>query len=77
MRSLVLALAIAAACTAAQARGHGSDTYVNSDGVTVHRPVQSSQRPAGATAQCRDGSWSFSLHHSGTCSHHGGVLRWL
>src|SRR5438093_10753380 len=33
--------------------------------------------PPGATAQCRDGTYSFSQHHSGTCSHHGGVARWL
>lgn len=33
--------------------------------------------PAGATAQCNDGTYSFSQHRSGTCSHHGGVKRWL
>ena len=33
--------------------------------------------PPGATAQCRDGSYSYSQHHSGTCSHHGGVAVWL
>lgn len=33
--------------------------------------------PPGATAQCRDGSYSYSLHHSGTCSHHRGVAVWL
>jgi hypothetical protein len=33
--------------------------------------------PAGATAQCRDGSYSFSASRRGTCSHHGGVARWL
>ncbi len=33
--------------------------------------------PAGATARCRDGSWSFSHHRQGTCSHHGGVVGWL
>jgi hypothetical protein len=33
--------------------------------------------PDGATAQCRDGSYSFSAHRSGTCSHHGGVAKWL
>ena len=33
--------------------------------------------PAGATAQCRDGTYSFSQHRRGTCSHHGGVARWL
>src|SRR5262249_53652195 len=31
----------------------------------------------GATALCRDGTYSFSQHRSGTCSHHGGVARWL
>jgi hypothetical protein len=33
--------------------------------------------PPGATALCRDGTYSFSKHHSGTCSHHRGVKRWL
>jgi hypothetical protein len=30
--------------------------------------------PPSANARCRDGSYSFSQHHSGTCSHHGGVM---
>ncbi len=33
--------------------------------------------PAGATAECRDGSYSFSQHRNGTCSWHGGVSTWL
>jgi len=33
--------------------------------------------PPGATALCRDGTYSFSQTHSGTCSHHGGVAKWL
>lgn len=33
--------------------------------------------PVGATAVCRDGTYSFSAHRSGTCSHHGGVAKWL
>ena len=33
--------------------------------------------PAGATALCRDGTYSFSQHHSGTCSYHRGVAQWL
>ena len=33
--------------------------------------------PPGATARCSDGTYSFSQHHSGTCSHHGGVAVWL
>jgi hypothetical protein len=56
-----------------------ADYYRNSNGVCVHRPVkaQGSAVPQGATAQCRDGSYSFSQHRSGTCSHHGGVAKWL
>lgn len=30
----------------------------------------------GATAQCVDGSLSYSAHRQGTCSHHGGVAVW-
>lgn len=52
-------------------------TYVNSSGNTVCSPYQSSSAPAGATARCVDGSYSFSQHRSGTCSHHGGVDSWL
>jgi hypothetical protein len=33
--------------------------------------------PAGATAKCNDGTYSFSQHRSGTCSGHGGVAEWL
>ena len=33
-------------------------------------------KAAGATAVCADGTWSFSQHRSGTCSHHGGVHWW-
>jgi hypothetical protein len=33
--------------------------------------------PPGATAMCRDGDYSYSTHHSGTCSGHGGVRQWL
>jgi hypothetical protein len=52
-------------------------TYVNSAGNTVCSPEESPTAPAGATAECRDGTYSFSQSRSGTCSHHGGVARWL
>lgn len=52
-------------------------TYVNSAGNTVCRPEESTSQPAGATAECEDGTYSFSESRSGTCSHHGGVKRWL
>lgn len=51
--------------------------YTNSVGNTVHSPAYSDTVPAGATAQCRDGTYSFSQSRRGTCSHHGGVARWL
>jgi hypothetical protein len=51
--------------------------YENRDHHIVHSPSQtySGQRPPDASAQCADGSYSFSEHRSGTCSHHGGVAR--
>jgi resuscitation-promoting factor RpfB len=52
-------------------------TYVNSKGQTVPRPENCSAAPKGATAQCRDGTYSFSKSRRGTCSHHGGVAQWL
>jgi hypothetical protein len=55
------------------ARGY----YKNVDGKCVHSPTHSPSVPAGATAKCRDGTYSFSLHASGTCSHHGGVAVWI
>ncbi len=32
---------------------------------------------AGATAQCKDGSFSHSKTHQGSCSRHGGVAKWM
>ena len=53
--------------------------YRNSQGVHIPSPTrtENGRPPAGATAQCRDGSYSFSQSRRGTCSHHGGVARWL
>lgn len=33
--------------------------------------------PAGATAQCKDGTYSHAKTHQGACSRHGGVAKWL
>lgn len=51
--------------------------YTNSYGNTVQSPTRYNKAPAGATALCRDGSYSFSQSRRGTCSHHGGVAKWL
>jgi hypothetical protein len=54
-----------------------SDTYINSFGEEVPRPRRSASVPAGASARCSDGTYSFSRSRRGTCSHHGGVAEWL
>ena len=51
--------------------------YTNVDGYRVQSPTYYTSAPAGATALCRDGTYSFSRNRRGTCSHHGGVARWL
>lgn len=51
--------------------------YTNSSGNRVHAPANAPSVPPGATALCGDGTYSFSQHRSGTCSHHGGVAKWL
>ena len=51
-------------------------TYTNSAGNTVQSPTYYDSRPAGASAKCRDGTYSFSQSRRGTCSHHGGVAQW-
>ena len=38
-------------------------------------PVAEEQQPPSAV--CRDGTYSYSAHRSGTCSYHGGVAQWL
>ncbi|QXV61867.1 hypothetical protein CVV72_36000 [Amycolatopsis sp. TNS106] len=55
----------------------GSDYYRNTDGVCVHRPAAGPGAADGATALCKDGSYSYSQNRRGTCSGHGGVRTWL
>ncbi|WP_236728664.1 DUF3761 domain-containing protein [Methylobacterium sp. WSM2598] len=52
--------------------------YINRDGRSVHQPAHTrdGSKPEGATAHCRDGTWSFSRHRAGTCSGHHGVASW-
>lgn len=53
--------------------------YVNKAGQSVHSPTKSKDGsvPAGASAQCRDGTYSFSRSRRGTCSRHGGIASWM
>ena len=44
-------------------------------GHVVHSPSCGEEHEKRA-AECLDGSVSFSEHHRGTCSYHGGVAHW-
>ncbi|MFE3887074.1 DUF3761 domain-containing protein [Streptomyces lydicus] len=64
--------------------GGGSSGGAGSSGGTGSEGGSSStsggggqQAPAGASAQCNDGTYSYSAHRRGTCSHHHGVAVWL
>lgn len=52
--------------------------YTNVDGNRVKSPAHSldGSVPAGASARCRNGSYSFSQNRRGTCSGNGGVAVW-
>ncbi|WP_345354000.1 DUF3761 domain-containing protein [Actinoallomurus liliacearum] len=39
----------------------------------THSAPKAPDHPAGATARCNDGTYSYAAHHQGACSHHGGV----
>jgi uncharacterized protein DUF3761 len=66
---MVVASGLLSACS-----GKVQTHYTNRDGHRIAKPGQSS---AGATARCRNGSWSYSENRKGTCSQEGGVLEWL
>src|SRR3989442_543907 len=86
---LVFGLAFSAVLRRARRASMGAAGRLTASAVTVH-PVRvwgcslnvasgqtTPAAPSGATARCRDGTYSFSAHRSGTCSHHDGVSAWL
>jgi hypothetical protein len=65
--------------TSQPSTGSGSSNdnyYINSQGNTVHSPAYADSKPSGASAKCKDGTYSFSQNRRGTCSGHGGVAVW-
>jgi len=52
----------------------GDGYYRNVNNDCIRRP---SSNPTGASAKCKDGTYSYSQNRRGTCSHHGGVAAWL
>ncbi|MHA4850962.1 DUF3761 domain-containing protein [Rhodococcus sp. MSC1_016] len=53
--------------------GCGEGYYENSAGNCIPVPGAS---PTGASARCKDGTYSYSESRRGTCSGHGGVAEW-
>ncbi|MCC2111167.1 MAG: DUF3761 domain-containing protein [Hyphomicrobiales bacterium] len=77
MRAIVLAACLVVAlATPADAYRCNSRHYFNSSGRLVHSP-SCGRHKARKMAICYDGSRSYSRHHRGTCSRHGGVRRWF
>jgi hypothetical protein len=85
-RGAALAAIVGAAALASGSAGAHSRTvapackagyYLNVSHHCVRRPTHAAKAPTGATAKCRDSTYSFSQHASGTCSHHGGVAVWI
>jgi hypothetical protein len=44
---------------------------------TTAKTTASNTDPTGATAKCKDGTYSHAATHRGACSRHGGVSEWL
>jgi hypothetical protein len=54
----------------------GADVSLLTRRAVRHTP-KAPAHPAGATAVCRDGTFSYAAHHPGACFHHGGVLKFF
>ncbi|MET9145625.1 DUF3761 domain-containing protein [Streptomyces sp. NPDC004042] len=65
------------AAVAGTGEDQGADSSDGGSGSSSSSGGSQDEAPVGATAQCRDGSFSYSAHRRGTCSHHGGVAVWL
>ena len=57
---------------------HSSHEFYHSvDGAMVDGPTRGANPAYGrVSASCRDGTQSYSHHHRGACSGHGGVNVW-
>jgi hypothetical protein len=76
MRLILMCFSLVAFANSALAYSCNGNHYVNSSGHLVHSPSCGRAGEGHPHAVCRDGSVSYSEHHRGTCSHHGGVASW-
>src|SRR6185312_7678602 len=70
--SLVLSLVISLPGFATT-QHHHSHHRTSTTSARTKKRAQVRTKP---TAVCTDGTYSYSAHHRGTCSHHGGVKTW-
>ena len=54
-----------------------ADTAQGRSSNTTPRGSTRDEKSKTPTARCKDGTTSYSAHHSGSCSGHGGVAEWL
>jgi hypothetical protein len=66
-----------AAAPAAPAATAPATTVKTPAAATTSAATASATDPTGATAKCKDGTYSHAKTHSGACSKHGGVADWL
>ena len=57
--------------------GHSGHHWFSFFGHRIHRPGNSNTVLSGATAECNDGTYSFSESKQEACFNQGGVKRWL
>jgi len=57
--------------------GRKKDQAQGRSAPTTPRSTTRDAKSGSPTARCKDGTTSYSAHHSGTCSGHGGVAEWL
>ena len=74
-------ITVTSTAAAAHPTAHVAPAHPTKAPTAVPIPVTSgfnhaAAKAAGATAICRDGSWSYSAHRGGACSHHRGVIWW-
>ena len=67
----------APAATTSMAAAKPAATASMSKAAATKPAAASAVTAANATAQCKDGTYSQSTTHSGTCSRHGGVAKWM
>jgi uncharacterized protein with FMN-binding domain len=70
--------AVSTPATSAKAPASTAKTPPSTTTAAREKPVGAAPAgaPEGATAKCKDGTYSHSKQHSGACSHHGGVAEW-